>query len=282
MRLSSSSSFPLPQHPTDSRLPQTIAMHTLARLSMAFFLSTLAAAAMAQNIAVVNGRPIPKTRADLFIKELEKQGQPATPELAALVRQELVDREILLQEAERRGLPAKPETRFQIESTRQQILIQALVQDELDRNPLKEADIRAEFDRLTSQQGTEYRARHILVETEDQAKDIIAKLQKGAKFEELAKASKDPGSAAKGGDLDWASASTFVKPFSEAMQALKKGQFTTQPVQTQFGWHVIRLDDSRAAQLPSFESVKDQLAESLQRKKLGEFQQALKDKAKVR
>jgi len=249
---------------------------------MAFFLSTLAAAAMAQNIAVVNGRPIPKTRADLFIKELEKQGQPATPELAALVRQELVDREILLQEAERRGLPAKPETRFQIESTRQQILIQALVQDELDRNPLKEADIRAEFDRLTSQQGTEYRARHILVETEDQAKDIIAKLQKGAKFEELAKASKDPGSAAKGGDLDWASASTFVKPFSEAMQALKKGQFTTQPVQTQFGWHVIRLDDSRAAQLPSFESVKDQLAESLQRKKLGEFQQALKDKAKVR
>ncbi|MEY3016205.1 MAG: hypothetical protein RJB19_517, partial [Pseudomonadota bacterium] len=169
-------------------------MTSIARLSAAICLLTIVTTASAQNIAVVNGRPIPKERADLFLKELEKQGQQVTPELAALVRQELVDREILLQEAERRGLPAKADIKFQIDSSRQQILIQALVQNEIERSPLKDADIRAEYDRLTAQQSTEYRARHILVETEDQAKDIIAKLQKGAKFEELAKASKDPGS----------------------------------------------------------------------------------------
>ena len=103
-----------------------------------------------------------------------------------------------------------------------------------------------------------------------------------AKFEELAKASKDPGSAAKGGDLDWASASTFVKPFADTMVSLKKGQLADKPVQTQFGWHVIRVDDIRAAKLPDYESVKEQLAESLQRKKLGDFQQALKNKAKIK
>jgi peptidyl-prolyl cis-trans isomerase C len=257
-------------------------MKKIASLSAALCLFAVVSAATAQNIAVVNGRPISKARADLFLKELEKQGQTVTPELAALVRQELVDREILLQEAERRGLPAKPELKFQIDASRQQILIQALVQDEIERSPLKEDDIRAEYDRLTAQQSTEYRARHILVETEQQAKDLIAKLQKGAKFEELAKASKDPGSAAKGGDLDWASASTFVKPFADTMVSLKKGQLADKPVQTQFGWHIIRLDDTRAAKLPAYESVKDQLAESLQRKKLGDFQQALKNKAKVK
>jgi peptidyl-prolyl cis-trans isomerase C len=257
-------------------------MTSIARLSAAICLLTVVTTATAQNIAVVNGRPIPKERADLFLKELEKQGQQVTPELAALVRQELVDREILLQEAERRGLPAKADIKFQIDSSRQQILIQALVQNEIERSPLKDADIRAEYDRLTAQQSTEYRARHILVETEDQAKDIIAKLQKGAKFEELAKASKDPGSAAKGGDLDWASASTFVKPFADTMASLRKGQLADKPVQTQFGWHVIRLDDTRAAKLPDYESVKEQLAESLQRKKLGDFQQALKNKAKIK
>ncbi|MFZ9314213.1 MAG: peptidylprolyl isomerase [Burkholderiaceae bacterium] len=251
--------------------------HFLAGLAI-----VVATSASAQNIAVVNGRPIPKERADLFLKELAKQGQQSTPELAALVRQELVDREILLQEAEKRGLPAVSEFKFQIETARTQILIQALVQDELGRNPIKDEDIQAEYQRLTAQLNTEYRARHILVETEAMAKDILARLNKGEKFEALAKSlSKDPGSAANGGDLDWASADTFVGPFSEAMVKLEKGKTTSAPVQTQFGWHVIRLDDVRKSQPPALAEVRDQIAESLQRKKLSEFQQTLKGRAKI-
>ena len=250
--------------------------------SVAFVAVTAATAAAAQNIAVVNGRPIPKERADLFLKELAKQGQATTPELAALVRQELVDREILLQEAEKRGLPAMAEFKFQIETARTQILIQALVQDELTRSPIKDEDIQAEYKRLTAQLGTEYRARHILVETEAMAKDIIARLAKGEKFEALAKSlSKDPGSAANGGDLDWASADAFVGPFSEAMVKLEKGK-SSAPVQTQFGWHVIRLDDTRATQPPALAEVREQIAESLQRKKLSEFQQTLKSRATIK
>ncbi|MEY2777665.1 MAG: hypothetical protein RLY30_1763 [Pseudomonadota bacterium] len=256
----------------------------MARFSpvLAALLLTLSSTALAQNIAVVNGRAIPKARADLFMKELEKQGQPVTPELATLVRQELVDREILLQEAERRGLPAKPELKFQIDAARQQVLIQALVQDEISKNPIKEADVKAEYERLSKLQGDEYRARHILVESEDAAKAIIQKLGKGAKFEDLAKDSKDPGSAARGGDLDWANPSNFVKPFADALMALKKGELTQTPVQSQFGWHVIRLDDTRKAQIPAFDEVKDQLREGIQRRQLGAFQEKLKAKAKIK
>jgi len=236
---------------------------------------------LAQNIAVVNGRPIPKERADLFVQELEKQGQQATPELATLVRQELVDREILMQEAERRGLPAQPQTKFQIDSSRQQILIQALVQDELSRNPLTEATVLAEYKRLTAEPIVEYRARHILLETEAEAKAVIDKLRAGGSFVALAKQSKDPGSATQGGDLDWATPQSFVKPFSDAMVSLKKGEVTKAPVQSQFGWHVIRLDDTRENAHPEFEAVRDQLTESLQRQRLSEFQQRLKAKAKI-
>lgn len=236
----------------------------------------------AQNVAVVNGKPIPRARADAFIQELIKQGQQDTPQLQALVRQELVDREILVQEAERRGLPAKGDVRFQLETSRQQVLINALVQDQLTKSPVNDAEIRAEYDRLTKgDAGKEYRARHILVEKEAEAKAIIDQLKKGAKFEELAKQSKDPGSAQRGGDLDWANAGSFVEPFSKAMTSLEKGKFTDSPVQTQFGWHVIRLDDVRTAKPPAFDEVKEQIKETMQRRKLQEFQQQLKAKAKI-
>lgn len=250
----------------------------------AFLLTGLClTAAQAQNIAVVNGRPIPKERADLFIKELERQGQQSSPELASLVRQELVDREVLLQEAERRGLPAKAETRFQIETARTQILIQSLVQDELSRNPVTDDEISQEYKRMTAGQSTEYRARHILVESRDQARAVIGRLKKGEAFEQLAKQlSKDPGSAGNGGDLDWASADTFVEPFSKAMASLKKGSLTTEPVQTQFGWHVIRLDDVRETAPPPLAEVRTQIVEGLQRQKLSNFQQSLRGKAEIK
>ncbi len=257
-------------------------MNLFLRTATAAVLVSMGSLAAAQNIAVVNGKPISRAKADAFVQELIKQGQQDTPQLQALVRQELVDREILLQEAERRGLPAKADVKFQLDNARQQVLINALVQDQLSKFGTSDADVRAEYDRLIKgDTGKEYRARHILVDKEEDAKGIIEKLKKGGRFEELAKQSKDPGSATKGGDLDWADARSFVEPFSKAMVALEKGKFTETPVQTQFGWHVIRLDDTRTAKPPEFEAVKDQLAESMKRRKLQEFQQALKAKAKI-
>ena len=257
-------------------------MKMFQRAALAAALMAVGGMAAAQNIAVVNGKPITRAKADAFVQELIKQGQQDTPQLQALVRQELVDREILVQEAERRGLSAKNDVKFQLDNARQQVLINALVQDHLSKSAITDADIRAEYDRLTKgDAGKEYSARHILVEKEDEAKAIIDRLKKGAKFEELAKQSKDPGSAANGGDLDWADARSFVEPFSKAMVALQKGKYTEAPVQTQFGWHVIRLDDTRVSKPPEFDAVKDQLAESMKRRKLQEFQQTLKAKAKI-
>jgi peptidyl-prolyl cis-trans isomerase C len=257
-------------------------MKMVQRAALAAAFMAVGGVATAQNIAVVNGKPITRAKADAFVQELIKQGQQDTPQLQALVRQELVDREILVQEAERRGLPAKNDVKFQLDNARQQVLINALVQDHLSKSAITDADIRSEYERLTKgDAGKEYRARHILVEKEDEAKAIIERLKKGAKFEELAKQSKDPGSAANGGDLDWADARSFVEPFSKAMVALQKGKYTEAPVQTQFGWHVIRLDDTRVSKPPEFDAVKEQLAESMKRRKLQEFQQNLKAKAKI-
>lgn len=238
--------------------------------------------AMAQNLAVVNGKPVPSSRADLMVKQMVAQGQQDTPELRAMVKDEMINREILVQEADKLGLGTKPEVKSQIEIARQSILIRALVADQLKKNPIKDADIKAEYDKFKAQAGDkEYHVRHILVEKEEDAKAIIAKLKAGAKFEDLAKQSKDPGSAANGGDLDWATPSSFVKPFSDAMVSLQKGQLLDTPVKTQFGYHVIRLDDVRPAKIPTLEEVKPQITESLQQKKLQEYQKQLRAKAKI-
>jgi peptidyl-prolyl cis-trans isomerase C len=252
-----------------------------ARLLM-LLVTAIALPAMAQNLAVVNGKPVPSSRADVMIKQLAAQGQADSPQLRAMVKEELINREILMQEADKRGITSSPDVKNQVEIARQSIAIRALVQDYLKNNPVSDADIKAEYDKFKTQAGDkEYHARHILVENEDEAKAIIAKLKAGAKFEDLAKQSKDPGSAANGGDLDWASPASFVKPFSDAMVALKKGQFTETPVKTQYGYHVIKLDDVRAAKIPTLEEVKPQIAESLQQKKLQAFQQELRGKAKI-
>jgi len=143
--------------------------------------------------------------------------------------------------------------------------------------------VKAEYDKFAAaNSGKEYRARHILVEKEDVAKDIIAKIKKGAKFEDLAKKmSKDPGSGANGGDLDWANASSYVKEFAEALVGLTKGKMTETPVKSQFGYHVIRLDDVRDAQLPKFDDVKPQISQQLMQQKMAKFQEELRSKAKV-
>lgn len=252
-----------------------------ARLLMAL-LAAIALPVMAQNVAIVNGKPIPSTRADTMVTQLQAQGQQDSPELRAMVREELINREILMQEANRRGVTNDPDVKNQAEIARQSIAIRALVQDYLKKNPVTDAEIQAEYEKFKGQSGDkEYHARHILVESEDEAKAIIAKLKGGAKFEELAKQSKDTGSAANGGDLDWAPPGAFVKPFSDAMIALKKGEITETPVKTQFGYHVIKLEDQREAKVPSLDEVKPHIAESLQQQKLQAFQENLRKKAKI-
>ena len=239
-------------------------------------------AAWAQNAAMVNNKAIPKARVDEFVQALVTQGRPDTPELRAAVREELIAREIFTQEAERKGLARTADVQRQLDNARQQIMIQALIRDYMKANPIKDDEVKVEYDKLTKQSADkEYKARHILVEKEEQAKQIIEQLKKGAKFEELAKQSKDPGSAANGGDLDWNASGTFVKPFSDAMTKLEKGKFTETPVQTQFGWHVIRLDDLRETKAPPIEQVRPQIQQELERRRVQVLQQELRAKAKV-
>lgn len=259
----------------------TTRLALFTRTALAAGLSVMALQAAAQNIAVINGRPIPKERADQFLAELAREGRPSTPELQGAVRQELIEREILMQEAERRGLPAKPEQKFRIDSARQQILIQALVEDELQRKPITEEELRKTFEKATGGAADEFNSRHILVKTEQEAKDIIAQLAKGADFAKLAEKSLDPGSAAQGGSLGWADPANFVPPFAEALRSLKEGQTTQKPVQSQFGWHVIRLEGIRKQPQPDFAQVKPQLEEMAQRERLNALREGLKAKAKI-
>lgn len=253
----------------------------LARLLLA--LTAFASlSATAQNVAVVNGKAIPSNRVDAMVKQMVQQGQQDTPEMRAMIKDELINREILTQEADRQGIGARADIKNQVELARQSIVIRALATDYLTKNPVKDEEMRAEYDKFKAQSGgKEYHARHILVEKEEDAKGIISKLKSGTKFEELTKGSKDPVSAQNGGDLGWAPANAFVKPFSDAMVALKAGEFSQVPVQTEFGYHVIKLDEVRDAQIPKFEEVKAQISESLQQRKLQTFQQDLKKKAKI-
>jgi len=238
--------------------------------------------ALAQNVAVVNGKPIPKAREDAWVKELTKQGQPDSPELRKMVKERLIQNEVLLQEATKRGIPDKPDVKFMLDVQRQNTLIQALLRDEMTKHPVTDAEVQAEYDKQKSMVGgKEFRARHILVENEAEATAIVDQLKKGAKFEELAKKSKDTGSASNGGDLDWAAPDAYVKPFSDAMQKLKKGEMTEVAVKTQFGWHIILLEDTREAQFPEFADVKPQIVQRLEQIKLQNYQESLRAAAKT-
>jgi len=240
-------------------------------------------AAMAQNIAVVNGKPVPKARVDALVAQATKQGQPKTPELEKQARDEVVMREMFMQEAERRGLQATPDFKTQMEFARQQILIRELFEDYRKKNPVTDADIQAEYNKFKAQStGTEYRARHILVEKEDDAKNLIKQLNGGAKFEDVAKKnSKDPGSAENGGDLDFAKPDAYVPEFGQAMTKLKKGEMTQEPVKSQFGYHIIKLEDTREAQFPPLADIKAQIEQRLGQVKLAQFRDEIRAKAKT-
>ncbi len=240
-------------------------------------------AAQAQNIAVVNGKAVPKSRVDNLMQQASRSGQKIGPEMEAQAKDQVVLREIFAQEAEKKGIGASADYRAQMELARQSILIRELFEDFKKKNPVSDAEAKAEYDKFKAQlSGTEYRVRHILVEKEDEAKVLIVQIKGGAKFEDLAKKnSKDPGSAENGGDLDFAKADSYVPEFSQAMVKLKKGEITEAPVKTQFGWHVIKLEDTREAQFPPFDDVKPQIVQRLEQIKLQEYQESLRKAAKT-
>ncbi len=255
---------------------------TLVVLAAAAALS-LPVVAAAQNVALVNGKPVPKARVDALLKQAQRAGQPLGPEIEKQARDQVVLREIFAQEAERRGIPATAEFQDQMKLARESILIRDLFDDYMKKHPVSDAEAQAEYDKFKAQAaGTEYRARHILVENEDEAKKLIAELEAGASFEELAKKhSKDTGSAANGGDLDFAKPESYVPEFGQALTKLKKGELTKEPVKTQFGWHIIRLEDTREAAFPSFDDVKAQIKQRLEQMKLQKYQEELRAKAKT-
>jgi peptidyl-prolyl cis-trans isomerase C len=231
-------------------------------------------------IATVNGHPIKQSEMDLVIRQIK---QPDSPELRTALKDKLIEREVLLDEAKRRKIPQREDVKFAADNQYFQVVVQALLRDEIEAHKITDDQIKAEYDRENSIAGQkEYKAHHILVDNEQQAKDIIAKLDKGDKFEDLAKVSKDPGSANNGGELDWASPAAYVKPFSDALVKLEKGKYTEAPVQSQFGWHVIRLDDVRPSQPPPLDQVKTHIVEALQQQEAKDFVEGLKKKAVIK
>jgi len=239
-----------------------------------------AAAAPAKAAAASTGKELfPKPYFDLLLKERTAQGQPDSPELRNAIRDELNTRELLAREAKKNGLDKNADVKTQMELAAQTVLVRDFVNDWVKANPVSDALLRKEYDSIKSQIGDkEYKVRHILVDKEDEAKEVIVALQKGDKFEKLAERSKDPGSKEKGGDLDWNAPGNFVKPFSDAMVATPKGKFTAQPIQTQFGWHVIMVEDVRDAKIRSFEEVKPQLQQRVQAQMLDSYFKDLRAK----
>jgi peptidyl-prolyl cis-trans isomerase C len=241
------------------------------------------AARGAPPIATVNGVAIPRSRGELLLNQQKARGMPDNDQSRAMIREELVNREVLMQEAQRSGVVKSGEVAQQLELARQEIVIGAYLRDWVRKNPVTEADVQKEYERVKAEQGDkEYRARHILVETEDHAKQVVADLKKGGKFEELAaKNSKDPGSKDRGGDLDWHAPGDFDRAFSDAMVKLEKGKYTDTPVRTRFGFHVIQLDDVRTGRFPAFAEVRPRIQQQLTQMRIDELVKGLRGKAKI-
>ncbi len=239
--------------------------------------------AKAEGRISVNGVVIPQSHFDAMNKEREASGQAQSPDVANAIREELISREVLAQAAKKKGLDKDATISAQMDMARQAVLIRAYFDDFVKANPVTDAQLKSNYEQFVAQMGDkEYKARHILVDKEDDAKAIIASLKRGESFEKLAKEkSKDTGSKDNGGDLDWGPAGRYVPEFGNAMKALQKGQTTDVPVKTPFGYHVIRLDDSRAMKVPTYDEVKDNLRQRAQQEQVSRLVQDLKSKAKI-
>ena len=259
-----------------TRLRLSLCVPSLLGLALPF-----APASAQEKVATVNGVAIPKTRIDLILKAQAQRGMPDNPQLRGDIRERLILREVIAQEATRKGLPKNVDVQTQLDLARQEVLWNAYVADFVRTNPVSDAQLKAEYEKQKAG-AKEYKARHILVEKEDEAKAIIVDLKKGRKFEDLAKQSKDQGSKDRGGDLDWNAPSSYVPQFADALVRLEKGKYSEVPIQTQFGWHVILVEDVRAAtKFPSFDEAKPRLTEWLQQQAFTKNVNDLRAKAKV-
>ena len=234
-------------------------------------------------VATVNGVQIPRNKMDLVVRQQTARGAPDNDQLRAQVREALINNELLLQEANRSGVAKKADVLQQIELTRQEVIANAMVAEHIRANPISDADIQKEYERAKSQTGDrEFKARHILVANEDDAKSVLAELKKSGKFEEIAqKRSLDEGTRPKGGDLDWNVPSNFDKAFSDAMVKLEKGKITDAPVRTRFGFHIIQLDDVRPVNFPPLAQVSQQIQQRLVGQKVDALIRDLRARAKI-
>jgi peptidyl-prolyl cis-trans isomerase C len=258
---------------------------TLKASTLATLIAIGSSSAMAQNAVQVNGHGVPSDMLDVAAKqEAARMSLPEpTKEIREKVRAELIEQEILKQEALKKGLQNTKEVKTRIQLMNQQILVGALQKDFLTNNKPTDAELKKTYEDLTKvMSGTEYQVSHILVKTEDEAKAILAKLDKGEKFAELAKTSSQDASAEQGGSLGWATPAVFVPEFGAEMSKLKKGEYSKTPVKTQFGYHIVMIQDSREAMPPKFEEVKDQLAQQVIIDKWNVYFAKLKSSAKVK
>ncbi len=256
--------------------------HKLATLAIVAALAINPAFAEDKSAAVVNGVVIPQSRVEMDIKGAESQGRADSPELRQAIRDDLINREVIAQAAIKEGLDKTPSVIDQMAIAKQTVLVSAFIQDNLKKNPITTEQLKKEYDNYKAQLGDkEYNVSHILVKTQAEAKEIIAKLDKKVKFEKLAKESLDAGSAAHGGSLGWTVPKSLVEPFANALLNLKKGEYTKEPVQTQFGWHVIKLDDVRPLKAPTFEEMKPKLEQHLQQQAIQKTVADLRAAAKI-
>ncbi|MGH8519207.1 MAG: peptidylprolyl isomerase [Panacagrimonas sp.] len=241
------------------------------------------AAAGKDAVATVNGVPVPSARMEFMMQQQRQRGAQDNEQTRNMIREELVNREIVVQEAQRLGITRTPDVQTQLDIARQEIIVGAYLRDWVRKHPVSDAEVQKEYDRAKSQSGDkEYRARHILVETEDQAKSVITDLKKGGKFDDLAaKHSKDTSNASRGGDLDWNVPANYHKAFSDAMVKLEKGKYSETPVRTPFGFHVIQLDDVRPVKFPALADVKPRIQQQLVQNKVEELIKGLRAKAKI-
>ncbi|HYY62118.1 MAG TPA: peptidylprolyl isomerase [Burkholderiales bacterium] len=241
------------------------------------------AAPKAPPVAKVNGVAVPASHMEFLIQQQRSRGAPDNAQTRQMLKDELVNREVVAQEAQKNGMLKKPEVQTQLEMARQEIMVGAYLRDWVQKHPVSDDEVQKEYERAKSQTGDkEYRARHILVDSEDEAKNLIGQLKKGSSFAELAKNnSKDPGSKERGGDLDWNVPAAFDKTFSDAMVGLDKGKFTDTPVHTRFGYHIIQLDDVRQTKFPALAEVRPRIQQQLTQQKIEELVRGLRAKAKV-
>ena len=235
----------------------------------------------ADTVAIVNGRPISKARLQAVVRENTRPGvDPAQVEERVL--NSLINIEILVSEAERLAMDKREDVVAKLEEQRRNTLSTALIQEQLATFSITDEQLRAEYDRQFATPEKEYKARHILVESEDEARDIIAELDKGADFAALAKARSTGPSGSNGGDLGWFTADRMVKPFSDAVAAMQTGQYSGTPVKTRFGWHVILLEDSRDVPAPDFDEVSKQIRTMLQRRHIQDYLEQLRANADIK